>query len=63
VRVHVDTLRCSGHAQCQAQAPEVFELDELGYNTIPVIEVARGQEDAARAGVAACPESALTIEE
>ena len=63
MRIHVDVDRCTGHAQCHGQAPEVFVLDELGYNRTPVIEVRPGQEEGARMGVLACPELAMTIEE
>lgn len=63
MRIHVDTDRCSGHARCRALAPDVYELDELGYNVTPVTEVAPGLEEAARRGADACPERAITIEE
>jgi ferredoxin len=63
MRIHVDTERCSGHARCQALAPEVYELDELGYNVTSLKEVAPELAESARRGAAACPEQAITIEE
>jgi ferredoxin len=63
MRVRVDVERCSGHARCRAMAPDVYELDELGYNVTPVKEVPVGHEDAARKGALACPEQAILIEE
>lgn len=63
MRIIVDTEACTGHAMCQAQNSEVFVLDDLGYNTTPVIEVDVANEDAARRGVLACPERAMTIAE
>lgn len=63
MRIHVDTDRCSGHARCRALAPEVYELDELGYNVTPSKEVAPELEAAARRGAEACPEQAITVEE
>jgi len=32
MRVHVDVEKCTGHARCWSLAPEVYELDDLGYN-------------------------------
>lgn len=61
--IRVDTDRCSGHARCQALAPQVYELDELGYNVTPLKEVPPELEDAARRGAAACPEQAITLVE
>jgi ferredoxin len=63
VRIRVDTNRCSGHARCRAMAPEVYELDELGYNVTPEQTVPLDLEEAARRGAEACPEQAITIEE
>jgi ferredoxin len=63
MRVRVDVDKCQGHARCAALAPEVYELDELGYNVTPLSEVAPENEEAARKGAQACPELAITIEE
>ena len=63
MRVRVDVDKCQGHARCAALAPEVYELDELGYNVTPLKEVPPEQEDAARKGALACPELAITVEE
>ena len=63
MRVRVDVDKCQGHARCAALAPDVYELDELGYNVTPLKEVPPEQEDAARKGGLACPELAITVEE
>ncbi len=63
MRVRVDVDKCQGHARCAALAPEVYELDELGYNVTPLTEVAPEHEEAARKGALACPELAIAIEE
>ena len=63
MRIRVDVDKCSGHARCQAEAPEVYELDDLGYNVTPVKEVAQEYAEAARRGAEACPEQAILIEE
>ena len=62
MRIHVDTERCSGHARCRALAPEVYELDDLGYNITPEMIVPPELETAARTGAQACPEQAISAE-
>jgi ferredoxin len=60
----VDTNLCSGHARCNAVAPEVFDLDELGYSVLASEgggSIAPEHEEAARRGAAACPERAITL--
>jgi ferredoxin len=61
VRATVDPTKCVGHARCNAQAPEVFDLDDDGYVVAPDGEVPAVLEERARAGVDACPERALTL--
>jgi ferredoxin len=63
MRVHVDVERCTGQARCWSVAPEVYELDDLGYNVTAVKEVPPGLEEQARKGALACPEQAITIED
>jgi len=64
VRVHVDGDKCQGHNRCYALAPELFDVDDLGYahevgdGTVPT-----GMEDKARMAAANCPEFAITIVE
>lgn len=61
MRVAVDMDKCSGHGQCNAIAPEVYDLDDGGYCLIPDPEVPAGHEEAARDGAQACPELAITV--
>ena len=63
VRVSVDRDRCTGHALCRAAAPDLYLLDELGYNVTPPREVPPELADAAVRGALSCPESAITIED
>ncbi|MCU1456504.1 MAG: ferredoxin [Actinomycetia bacterium] len=63
MRITVDTEACTGHALCLANAPDVFVLDDLGYNVTPAGEVAPELEEQARRGALSCPEMAITIEE
>ena len=63
MRVIVDIDRCTGHARCLKLAPAVYELDDVGYNTMPPTEVPPEHEEEARRGALGCPEQAITIEE
>ncbi len=59
----MDQERCSGHALCRAAAPDVYVLDELGYNVTPAREVPAELQEQARRGALSCPESAITVED
>ena len=62
MRVCADPDICQGHGRCHAVAPAVFPLDDAGYVALAGgVQVPAGEDDAAREGVAACPERALTI--
>jgi ferredoxin len=63
MRIRVDQQRCSGHALCHHQGPDVYVLDELGYNRTDLDDVAPELREQARRGALACPEQAITIEE
>lgn len=63
MRIIVDTDACTGHALCFANAPDVYVLDDLGYNVTPPGEVPPALEEQARRGALSCPEQAITIEE
>ncbi|MFI6309651.1 ferredoxin [Nocardia fusca] len=63
MKIELDRARCSGHARCNAMAPDVFDLDDEGYCQLPSAVVPARLEDAARDGVEACPERALTLTE
>lgn len=61
MRVRIDPARCTGHGQCAANAPEFYQLDELGYAAPLDVEVPSDAADAARLGAAACPEKAVDV--
>jgi len=63
MKVLVDAERCQGHARCLAEGPDVYVLDDDGYNTTDVDSVPPEFQDQARRGALACPELALTIVE
>lgn len=64
VRVHVDLDRCQGHNRCYAIAPDLFDVDDLGFahevgdGTVPT-----DLEEQARLAVANCPEFAIEVTE
>ena len=54
---------CTGHALCLDHGPDVFVLDELGYNRTPDTVVPAALHDQARRGAQACPERAIVIDD
>lgn len=62
MRVSVDPAVCTGHAQCHAYGPEVYDLDDEGYCVIRSADVPPELEKQAEAGASVCPEGAITIE-
>ncbi len=63
MKIDVNSALCSGHARCNATAPEIYELDDSGFCAITTLDVEPGLEAAALRGAAACPERAITIVE
>jgi ferredoxin len=63
VRYLVDQALCCGHGQCAALAPEVYRLDDDGYNEEVghLDDIEPGLEEAARAGAMACPDAAIRL--
>jgi len=62
MKVTVDHAKCQGHAMCFSYAPEIFELDEFGYNRMQPFEVPPGEEGQAERAAAMCPERAISID-
>jgi ferredoxin len=65
MRMKIDGENCSGHGRCAKYAPNVFRLDDDGYNADRggEIEVPAGEEKAALMGMKACPEKAISVVE
>jgi ferredoxin len=65
MKAKIDEKLCSGHGRCNALAPEVYELDDDGYNGLRgrIFDVGPEDEDAARLGAESCPELAITLAE
>ena len=53
---------CCGNGLCVKAAPGIYRQDEQGYNSMDGKPVPPGMEEAARRGAAACPESAIRLE-
>ncbi|MEV6399090.1 ferredoxin [Streptomyces sp. NPDC051907] len=62
MKLLLDSTLCQGYGLCQEHAPELVELDEWGYAAVIAVPVPAGQEEAARACAASCPNAALRME-
>ena len=63
VKIRVNVEGCVGHARCAAVAPEVYELNDDGFNVTPFKEVGDELRPQAIRGMRACPERIITIED
>ena len=64
MRVQVDGDKCQGHNRCYSIAPELFDVDDLGYaHEIGDGTVPAGHEEKARLAVINCPEHAIELTE
>jgi ferredoxin len=61
MRLTVDRDRCMGHAVCALVAPDLMQLDDLGYNITGTIEVPTADDETARRAAGSCPESAISV--
>ena len=62
--MHVNSEKCQGHNRCYAIAPELFDVDDLGFATeLHDGVVPEHLEEKAAAAVANCPEFAISITE
>lgn len=61
MKIHVDTRACSGQARCWATAPDVYRLNDDGYNDSEDYEVEPDELAEASRGALACPEHAIRL--
>ena len=62
MRIRVDQEKCQGHNRCYALAPELFDVDDLGYaHELNDGVVPAELEQQARLAVSNCPEYAITL--
>ena len=63
VIIRVDSEKCQGHNRCYAAAPDLFDIDDLGYaHELNDGVVPPELEEKARLCVKNCPELAISIE-
>jgi ferredoxin len=61
LKIVIDRLRCAGHARCNAVAPTLYPLDDVGYITSDGFDVTKDMEALAQRGARACPERVIKI--
>ncbi|RHW28586.1 ferredoxin [Nocardioides immobilis] len=61
MRVHIELDQCEGHGQCATADAGLFLLNGDGYAARADIDIPAGADQAAAAGVAACPMSAISL--
>ena len=61
MKIIVHKEKCQGHAVCILRGPDVYEVNDDGYNVMDPFEVPAGFEEQARKGASACPEQAIQI--
>ncbi|MCD4524221.1 ferredoxin [Nocardioides sp. cx-173] len=61
MKVHVDIQACSGHARCWDAAPELYRLNDEGYNESDATEIGPDRVAEASRGALACPERAIRL--
>ena len=62
ITVVSNTVQCAGHARCASVAPEIFELDDNGYNVEAVRQIPAGLTALALRAARACPERAIHVQ-
>ncbi|MCX4095721.1 ferredoxin [Nocardia sp. alder85J] len=63
MRLRLEHGQCAGHALCHTVDPALFPIDDAGYSAVDDNELDSADLGRAHAGVNACPERALAIEE
>jgi len=63
MKIRTNTRACTGHARCVVYGPDVYVLDDDGYNATTIEQVPPELWEQARRGAQACPEGAITVEE
>lgn len=63
MKIVVDWSLCEGNGNCEAAAPELFELDDDDELTVLDENPPEAMRKKAEAAVRSCPKSALSIED
>ncbi len=60
--ITTDTKKCVGHAMCNSADSEIFELDDMGYNTTETRVIETDDPEHVRLVASSCPEAIITAE-
>lgn len=63
MRIVVDYVKCTGLGMCEAEAPDLFEVQDDGSLSVLNENPSEDQVAAARAAVDSCPTEALSLVE
>jgi ferredoxin len=63
MRIVVDHNKCTGLGMCEAEAPDLFEVQDDGSLIVLDEQPAEDQREALEAAVESCPTEALSIVE
>jgi ferredoxin len=63
MRIVVDYDRCTGLGMCEAEAPDLFEVQDDGSLTVLNEHPSADQREVAEAACEACPTEALSLVE
>lgn len=63
LRIEVDHDKCTGLGLCEAEAPDVFEVQDDGSLTVLDDRPSEEHREACEAAVAGCPTEALRLVE
>jgi ferredoxin len=62
MRLAVDAAACQGYGLCEAEAPDLVDLDDFGFSAVKGDgEVPAERASAAKAAVEICPVQALRL--
>lgn len=61
VHIVTDVTACVGHARCAAVAPDIYDLNDDGYNVTAERFVREELRPLAIRGARACPERAIAV--
>jgi len=63
MKIRTEIHKCVGHARCAAVAPDIFELNDDGFNEIAERDVDEALRTQALRGMRACPERIISIDD
>lgn len=63
MRIIIDFDLCQGHANCMAEAPAVFKVDDNGFLEVLQEEPSEEFRDAIEQAVQFCPTGAISVDE